>query len=73
MFPGLAYQHLHREKHHPRLPHDLTRPGVSAMQNIESPNARSKTITVADGPNTGGVSVSILSCQQCTSQLTVFF
>ena len=57
MFPGLAYQHIHRDRPHPKLFPDLARPGISTMPNLESPNARSKTITVADGPNTGGVSV----------------
>ncbi|KAG8820656.1 Protein phosphatase 2C 1 [Serendipita sp. 401] len=60
MFPGLAYQHMHtRDKalhHHPKLAPELVnsnRPGIAPMP-FESPNARSKTITVADGPNTGG-------------------
>ncbi|KAG8844266.1 hypothetical protein FRB91_002722 [Serendipita sp. 411] len=45
--------------HHPKLAPELVnsnRPGIAPMP-FESPNARSKTITVADGPNTGGVSV----------------
>ncbi|CAG8721382.1 13517_t:CDS:2, partial [Acaulospora colombiana] len=42
------------EKHHPKLPRELARPPINPMPFAESPNARSKTITVADGPNTGG-------------------
>ncbi|CAG7850832.1 Protein phosphatase 2C homolog 1 Short=PP2C-1 [Serendipita indica DSM 11827] len=57
MFPGMAYQPLSpfrkSNKSHPTLPPDLARPGIAPMP-FESPNARSKTITVADGPNTGG-------------------
>lgn len=61
MFPGLAYQHLHREKHTPKLPPELaSRPGIASMPFLESPNARSRTITVADGPNTGGVCLIVL-------------
>ncbi|PVG01298.1 protein serine/threonine phosphatase 2C [Serendipita vermifera] len=54
MFLSAANEHDLNEKQHPKLPRELARPPINPMPFAESPNARSKTITVADGPNTGG-------------------
>jgi hypothetical protein len=57
MLPSLfTYIPSRRDKLHPRLDPAYVRE-VSQLRpmSFESPNARSKSITIADGPNTGGV------------------
>jgi hypothetical protein len=59
MLPTLfTYTHIpsRREKPHPRLDPAFVKEVLQPRpMSLESPNARSKSITIADGPNTGGV------------------
>jgi hypothetical protein len=57
MLPSLfTYIPSRRDKPHPRLdPAYVREVSQPRLMSFESPNARSKSITIADGPNTGGV------------------
>ena len=62
MLPVLfTYIPSRRDKPHPRLDPGYTKQiSQPRPMSLESPNARSKSITIADGPNTGGVRYSIV-------------
>jgi len=57
MLPTLfTYMPSRRDKPHPRLDPAYAQEVLQPrLMSLESPNARSKSITIADGPNTGGV------------------
>ena len=72
MLPSLfTYSHIpsRREKPHPRLDPALVKEVLQPRpMTLESPNARSKSITIADGPNTGGVRYSTQTRGRATAK-----